>query len=245
MIILLFSLAEPCFAQRDSSLTSDFARMSAKQRSRIALKEQQEAAVDAEFQALMAAAEKEFQRKDHDQALSIYKQARARRPYNVHPKVKIQDLEALIRQRDEALKNTIPETAPVDISPPDEAVPSALPGTTPRMDHGQLANATASTPGPVTNSTADDGTSASPMATRKAPPREPRPEIRSSEARVAHFTGDRIFKEGNAVIEERVVVEDERPVMYRRVSRAWGEEVHFRDGIAISPHAWAEVFGSR
>src|SRR5688500_7347055 len=99
IFFLLISCAE-LVAQRDSSLTEEFGKLSAKQRTKIAQQEEKDAANDLEFKQLMAEAENLFQQKAYDEALSVFKQARKKRPYNVHPKVKIQDLEAFIKERD-------------------------------------------------------------------------------------------------------------------------------------------------
>ena len=77
-------------AQRDSSLTQDFAKLSAKERARMAAHEEQDAAADTAFQARMKQAELRFQQGAFQNALDLYRQARSMRPYNVHPKVKIQ-----------------------------------------------------------------------------------------------------------------------------------------------------------
>lgn len=89
------------FAQEDLSLTSEFAQLSAKERSKIAKKENMEAAGDVTFQGMMKEGEDLFQSGEYNAALDVFKNARQRRPYNVHPKVKIQDLQALIAMEEE------------------------------------------------------------------------------------------------------------------------------------------------
>lgn len=89
-----------CSAQ-NSSLTKDFAKLSAKERTKLAKQEIENAAKDARFIELMSNAESAFRARDYDEALGIYKEARHRRPLNVNPKVKIEDLEALIAQQND------------------------------------------------------------------------------------------------------------------------------------------------
>ena len=117
LLMLLRSSLLP--AQRDSSLTSEFARMSAKERARIAREEGALAETDTAFQAAMRAGEEHFRAARYHEALDRYQRARNLRPHNVHPKVKIQDLQALLaRQGDGAWEpgvekpSSTPEQAP-------------------------------------------------------------------------------------------------------------------------------------
>lgn len=82
-------------------LTAEFANLSAKERTRIAKKEDKEAAQDLVFQDMMQQADVLFKDQQFNEALAVYRQARKRRPYNVHPKVKIQDLQALLKAEEE------------------------------------------------------------------------------------------------------------------------------------------------
>jgi len=53
---------------------------------------------------------------------------------------------------------------------------------------------------------------------------------------------DRIFKEGRAVVHERVVIEGTRTQVWRKVVHPWGEVVYFKDGKAVSEHQWSARF---
>lgn len=83
------------------SLTDEFSRLSAKARTRLAKKEAAEAAADTHFQNLMHRADSLFQVSEYYSSLGMYENARTRRPLNVHPKVKIQDLQALIKREED------------------------------------------------------------------------------------------------------------------------------------------------
>jgi hypothetical protein len=207
-------------AQRDSSLTREFARMSAKERARVAREEEAAAQQDAMFQQLMREGEEHFQSGRYNDALSSFRQARSLRPLNVYPKVKIQDLEALIARQAEV--PVAPTEAPKEIPSPPLPPPSPPPA------------ASAVEP-PVT-------------VPPKEP--APRPEKKPSPAPVRHDTaittpteGIRTFREGRAVVEERTVQEGERLVVWRKVVHPWGEVVHFRDNEAVPARMWQQRFG--
>ncbi len=230
-------------AQRDSSLTEEFSKLSAKQRSKIALQEQDDAAKDPEFIALMKRGEELFKFRRYDEALTVYKQARRKRPYNVHPKVKIQDLEAYIKERDRAATEPVVKPPEKDPGSADQtyAVPAATPliMATPEVD-------------PMA---ADQPRSKAASPSKQIPPSDA-PQIKGSVPIVAlipagHATssvlnqGERIFKEGGAVVTERMLKEYGRKVIYRKVDRPGTRPIHFRDGIPITVRAWDDVFGGR
>lgn len=243
-----------CPAQRDSSLTEEFGRLSAKQRTRIALKEQEEAARDTEFNALMAQAEKHFQDRSYDEALAVFKEARRRRPYNVHPKVKIQDLEAFIKERDrrkEALNEhaavqepnvAVPytPTEPVRTATPPSAVPAKAIKTTP-------PGATVSKP-INTAATADTKASSSlskPAKALSAPKVVPPESQQAITPAVTPAQGERIYKEGASIVIERAIERDGHLIVYRKVFQSSGAVVHFEDGRPITQREWDAVFAVR
>ncbi|MBK9514398.1 MAG: hypothetical protein IPO05_12445 [Flavobacteriales bacterium] len=203
-VALLMGSTVVCMAQRDGSLTPEFARLSAKQRARIAAQEELDAQADTAYQRRMTEAEGLFKEGRFDDALSIYHEARTLRPYNVHPKVKIQDLEALIARRD-AEAQPLPATETVPARP--VKVPVPVPQA-PSVEIGSVKRKSLTTP--------------------VVPP--------SNEA------VDRIFKEGRAVVHERVVIEGTRTQVWRKVVHPWGEVVYFKDGKAVSEHQWSARF---
>jgi hypothetical protein len=99
MLFALGALFSVCTAAQKQSLTTEFAGLSAKERTRLAKQEQEEAALDVEYQHLMEVADEFFRTRSYEQALVIYQTARKRRPLNVNPKVKIEDLMALLAQQ--------------------------------------------------------------------------------------------------------------------------------------------------
>jgi hypothetical protein len=232
--ILLCCLALPgvaAWAQQES-LTEEFARLSAKERTRIASKEARESQLDDRYQAVMEEAEALFRAQRYDDAMEKFQEARVMRPYNVYPKVKIQDLQALIRQRD-GIANE-PE-GPPGAAPDQPAVlpeqRSTVPGNTTTVAPGPLPAAAAIVPsnGP------------SPTAPRSSGP----PALIADEGPAPlPGEGERIFREGRAVVVERVRAEEGRTIVWRKVYHPWGEVHNFRDGVAITDREWAEAFGA-
>jgi hypothetical protein len=228
--VLALLWAGPVAAQteRDRSLTDAFQGMSAKERSKIAAKEVEEAASDQAYQQVMNEAEAHFQAGRYPDALASFKQARSLRPFNVYPKVKIQDLEALLAQAgaapppgNEVLAPASPLDAPAQVPPgrPDTATPTQAPvvpvHAPVRQDQGT-------------------GSAGSSAPVRAAPPADPAWLVDGAE--------ERRYKEGNAFVIERRLMQEGAPVVYKRVQHPWGQVYYFKDGEPIDPRVWKERF---
>lgn len=238
-------------AQQDSSLTRLFDGMSAKERSRIAKQEQEESAKDAKYQAMMEQGDALFREQRFDEALAAYQSARQMRPYNVYPKVRIQDLQALIarKQAEEAqvTEQSKPEAPPV----PEPAIPVVQEkAQEPREEVQPLPSQVEERPvpasprqlpppGPVPEPAKSVAT---PTAMRAVDPQPARHEAPAADP-LPDGVQERIFKEGRSVVVERTVVEEGRSTIYRKVLHPWGGAAWFKDAIAISERAWDEVFG--
>lgn len=240
IIALLVGAAMVCgsavHAQPDTSLTREFGHLSAKARARIAKQEQQDAAGDARYQAVMAEAEVLFQAKRYDESLDRFQAARTMRPLNVYPKVKIQDLQAFIAERNAAKAEVVRDSLrslPVETTPAKEA-------------------STSTTAAPVV---AEAQKEAIVVPPKKEPPITPtkqeRPNTEAPKERLAMETSappptdglvERMYVEGRATVLERKLTRNGRVEVYRKVTHPWGQIVHFRDGVAISEREWAEVF---
>lgn len=251
--------------QRDESLARDFEKMSAKERAKVAKEEQEGAAKDVAYQAVMAEAEKLFQQQAYEASMEKFKEARNMRPYNVYPKVKIQDLEALIARRDatkaaaeptpvveEPIATPIPlpvkavdpvgEEEPVKVEEP--PVESSKPVAKEVPAAGRLV--LGSPERPVVERVREE-----PVQQRTSPPVRtvveekpvPRMERRviPQEPGPVLEEGERIYKEGRSVVLERRLAVEGRIVVFRKVSHPWGEVHHFRDGIAITDREFEEA----
>ena len=219
-------------AQKDSSLTKEFERMSAKERARVAKQEEVGAAKDSGFQAAMAEAETLFKQQQYDAALEKYQAARRLRPLNVHPKVKIQDLQALIKRREEARAKEIPLV-------PAPSIP-VLPERTEVLDAAQPSGpAITSSEQPVKE------TATKPVLAPSRPRQAVAAPVRTSNSlssSPAHKSPDgvneRMYMEGRAVVIERVLTVDGRSEVYRKVTHPWGAVNYFRDGSPVPERVW-------
>lgn len=241
-------------AQPDTSLTREFAGLSAKERSRLARKEAEEALQDQAFQAVMRDAEALFTAQRYDDALFRFEEARRMRPLNVYPKVKIQDLQALIAERNaerEAARDTAPQPAPPQAVSPVEPEPLPQPPVEVQVPEPVPA------PPAVTRPALRDTVVPPPARKEQVSRPEPRPG-RTAPATGAYSNAtpadtpapvmpdglqEHTYKEGNAVVLERRLVKEGRETIYRRVNHPWGAVVYFEDGLAIPARRWAEVFG--
>lgn len=219
-------------AQGDA-LTEEFGRLSAKERTRIAQEEIAQAANDQQYQQVMAEADEHFRHQRYEDALERYTVARAMRPYNVYPKVKIQDLQALMEKRDaetkrEALTVLVEEpggsAAPV-FDTPVPVKEEVAPPSGPKAAQPEKRSEVKPVPRP------------SPVIERQAVIQDPpTPDEGMTE---------RTLREGRAVVLERVLVQDGRITTWRKVDHPWGQTVYFRDGIAVSERLWEETFPGR
>lgn len=256
LVLPAWLLVSAIQAQPDSSLTPEFAGMSAKERSRLARKEAEEAGQDAAFQAVMRDAEALFTAQRYDEALARFEEARRLRPLNVYPKVKIQDLQALIAKRNAERRAVVDTTLPIP-SPPNEVKPAEpRPTPSPAPQVKEPAPMPQPVPAPPLPR---DSVVPPPSSKEEAPRPQPRPvqpplppgmsvpSPASSTETPAPVKPDglqeRTYKEGNAVVLERRVVKEGRETIYRRVNHPWGAVVYFEDGLAIPARRWVEVFG--
>jgi len=237
---LLLGAAE-AGAQEDTSLTKEFAGMSAKERTRVAKQETEDAARDPAFQAVMQEAEALFSAQRYDEALARFQEARRMRPLNVYPKVKIKDLEALIAKRDAErsveppVEQLVAVPDPVVVTPPPTPVPTKVEAAK-TEEPPKPKPLIAPVPDPMVRTT---------PAEQSMPIARPAPSVRdSAKTPLAEGTHERIYKEGRAVVQERRIVTAGQETVYRKVTHPWGDVVYFQDGLAVPARVWAEVFGA-
>ena len=245
LLLALFTMF--CVAQDDAGLTEEFSKLSAKERARIAKQEQEEAAKDPKYQAVMAKAEDLFKQRQYDDALARFTEARGIRPYNVYPKVKIQDLQALIAKR-EAERAALPDTSVVRIDPPKPVI-------TPVAQQVEavvvVQSAPPPSPEPIPVPKVEPPPVVRPVVEKPKAIAPPRDTVRvaplpvESAPKLADGTTERTYQEGRAIVLERQVVTNGKVVIYKKVTHPWGEPVYFKDGIAIPARVWNEAFGAR
>lgn len=211
-------------------LEGDFSTLSAKERSRIAKAEEDGASKDAQYQATMSKAEELFREQRFDEALEQFLAARDMRPYNVYPRVKIQDLQALIARRDAA-------------NAAQEEVPGSAIDEPPPQKEGPPRSSTVLSPPDGAQSKPEERPeqhSALPIVDRPKPATSV-PDTPSAPP----ADGERIYKEGRAVVVERNTTVEGKVAVFRKVTHPWGEVMYFKDGAAIPERVWTEVFGTR
>ena len=258
-VLLTFGLATTVAAQ-EVGLARDFEKLSAKQRARIAKEEQEAARVDVGFQAVMTQAEDLFRQLRYEGSMTKFKEARVMRPYNVYPKVKIQDLQALIAKRDAeaAAAALVPEPAITTKAPaeppipvvqaPVELVSTAQPGT--------VSPARLVIGDPVREPSAEVSDAPRPTLVeepvRVVPAEKADPPVEAVQKVMAPPTeapvlveGERVYKEGRSVVVERTVQQDDHLVVFRKVTHPWGEVNHFRDGVPVSERAYQRAMDDR
>jgi len=255
----------PCVAQGgDGSLTGDFKKLSPKERSKIAARETHEAAADSGYQDIMKQADAAFRAGRYEDALAAFHEARSIWPYNVYPKVKIQDLQALIKKQDEERVGQTP-VVPPPADPPGPAVvatpspqetpepplntPHPLVSPDPPLD--TTAPSVAPLPSPVETETTPAPMEKKPVpAADMAPPNIPAAASVNQTRRASTpgpdirpiTIGERIYMEAGATVTERTVEDEGRPVVYKKVVHPWGQTYHFKDGLAISDREWNDRF---
>lgn len=251
MIAAVHAWASTLVHAQENGLTSEFSRLSAKERTRLAREESEAALRDTAFQATMARAEGHFQARRYEAAMADYEHARAIRPLNVYPPVKIGDLRVLIAKRDAAIEQAradssaraatsaavrVQEHAPPPASPAEQA-PVRTASPAPPDTAGQGRSVTA------------PKASAAPPPARPAPrtPVSVIPKEQAPAAAVAREPGihEEQFKEGNAIVLQRTVTTPTEVHVYRKVTHPWGRTFHFLDGLPVDERAWTDRFGDR
>lgn len=243
-----------CLAQgKRESLTRDFASLPAKERSRIAAREAEEARQDTLYQRLMREGDLAFQAGHYNEALDTFRKARELRPYNVYPKVKIEDLQALIRKREAAVAAEaappveLPEAVPakpepeaVVADPPDAPAPKS-PSAAVQEDAPapQPAASPPVAPAPDTQPAVTQRPPATPV---KADPPPPLPPLPMAEEQPVRETGSRVYLQAGAVVTENSVEENGKVVVYKRVAHPWGQTFYFKDGLDMTAREWEARF---
>ena len=230
LAITVLALAMPIRAQEADPLIEGLKHLSPKERSQMAAKETTEAESDSAYQAVMQLAEAAFREARYEDALSAYEQARKMRPYNVYPKVKIQDLQVLLKRREQKSSQAAPTEAT-----------GTLPEVTPSPSRPGTSGSTSppTDPGPVDVGHPAERPSARPDPIRPAAKPSKGEDPVSSKPLIP---GERTYMEGGAVVTERVVEEEEKLVVYKRVVQRSGQVFHFKDRRPIPAQVWDELF---
>ncbi|MBK9276149.1 MAG: hypothetical protein IPM49_16635 [Flavobacteriales bacterium] len=239
---------------QDRGLSGEFSQLSAKERSRLAREEIEAALKDTAFQATMARAEAHFQARRYEVAMADYERARALRPLNVYPPVKIDDLRVLIAKRDAAVAQARADSAARSVPPPEPPVvrEEEVAERAPSPPEQPVVTAPGTAPAQVVEAAPPEPVPPRPRATpqaRPAPTPVVRPDVKGPEPPVPAVREPGIheeqFKEGNAIVLQRTVTTATEVHIYRKVTHPWGRTFHFLDGLPVDERAWTERFGDR
>ena len=212
----------PVRAQQVDPLSEGMKKLSPKERSKLAVKETMESESDSTYQEVMRQAETAFREGRYEDALAVYEQARKMRPYNVYPKVKIQDLQALLNKRDEEQREQ-----------PGTATPGAIVTGPPQPVLGEV---------PVASEKPDVRPSVKSFVPVPVEPQQSTTHVQAAPLPPAADPGERVYLEGGAVVTERTVEEEGKIVVYKRVVQRSGQVFHFRDRLPIPAQTWEERF---
>lgn len=235
--------------------------MSPKERARVAQREQEESRTDGAYQAKMAEGETLFQQDRYEEAMALFEEARILRPLNVYPKVKIEDLKVLIRQRDE--RNAAEKDGSEVPQPPhavDTGGASALPDQpapvavkAPEAGPLEVFSPNDRVPPPADSTTTTPASlgGSDPAPVRKQMTRTMQaPRTEPAEALPPTPTPpppdgvvENRYKQGSAQVTEMMVTQNGRTTVFKRVAHKYGQVYYFEDGQAIDGRVWRERFG--
>jgi len=229
-ITLLFFVISIAFYGQD-----DWSKLSAKQKIKIAKKEQKAAKKDPEYLKLMDDALLLFQEGKYDEAITKYQAAHKRRPDNVYPVVMLEDIEVALNLPVE--DQTEITTEAIEI----EAIPEIEEEITDTKVEIQQNDAQ--------KETVEPEVIVLPKEVEK-PATVTRPSQHAEQTTTRtqvqrEYLNDGIykdsFKEGNADVEQVKIVEKGVETVYRKVSHPWGAIYYFKGEDSISEKEWIDL----
>ena len=244
LTILFLGISTGSIAQKD------FSKLSGRAKAKLAKKERKEAKKDKEYQLMMEEAHDNFVGQKYHDALDLYEKARERRPLNVYPKVKIEDvLLAMQNQPQEENVETVFED-PLKIESPPEPEKISDPADAQER---------------IEEVFEEEIQKAEDIVEKEVPPppKEEKSEPKvdkvvivkdedlkpMSEAQLREDLGQRYedgvhektFTEGNKTITERIVVKEGLGDIYRRVQYAWGA-FYFKNNKSVTKNTWDQSY---
>ncbi|NND77050.1 MAG: hypothetical protein HKN39_02565 [Flavobacteriales bacterium] len=230
------------------SFSQDLKGKSGREKSKIAKKERKEAKKDKEFVALMDSAHTLFADNKFDDALKIYEKAKARRPLNIYPKVKIEDILLAKKNYDEDVMKA-PEV-PITPEVVDEKGLPEIPEEdriekTYEEEIEKAEKVVKDEVPPPPSVVKDKKEDASKLDVRNEEGLKPmtekeiREELgRTYEDGIYEYT----FEEGKKTITERIIVKNGLGDLYRKVVHQWGGKFYFKNNNSISENTWMQTY---
>lgn len=247
--ILLFVISFTFYGQ------DDWSKLSAKQKIKIAKKEQKAAKKDPEYLKLMDDALLLFQAGKYDEAITKYQAAHDRRPDNVYPVVMLEDIEVALNlpeenKTEEIVEDITPEVEVKTEKIVEETEPEAIEVTSDIEINEEITDIKVETQqDDVVTETIEPEIIVLPIEAEK--PTEvpkPTPNAEQTTTRVQvqkEYLNDGIykdsFKEGNADVEQVMIVDKGVETVYRKVSHPWGAIYYFKGEDSISEKEWKDL----
>ena len=239
LILLILSLSTSFYGQ------DDWSKLSAKQKIKIAKKEQKAAKKDPEYLKLMEEALVLFQEGNFEDAKVKYEAAHDRRPDNVYPIVMLEDIEVAINSPEEAKEEAIVEESVQEVIE-EEVTPIVAPlisETNVEIQEDELEE-------PIVEPEITESkeiilpTVAEKPTTVVKPTKHPEKETTRVQVQ-KEYLNDGVykdsFKEGSANVEQIKIVNKGVETTYRKVSHSWGAIYYFKGEDSISKNEWEDL----
>lgn len=240
IVTLLFFAISILFYGQD-----EWSTMSAKQKIKIAKKEQKAAKKDPEYLKLMDEALLLFQKGNYKDAQRKYQEAHDRRPDNVYPKVMLEDIDIAMSLPEEEKEEVIVEE-PIQEPIEEEVLLVVTPEIAePAVEKPQESEENNSKEEEIV----ETEVVALPQEVEKPTTVEkpkPQPERTTTRVQVQkEYLSDGVykdsFKEGNADVEQIKIVKKGIETTYRKVSHSWGAIYYFKGENDISKKEWEDL----
>ena len=235
LLFFAFVLSNNSFGQ------SDWSKMTANQKIKLAKKEQKAAKKDPEYLKLMEEALALFQDGKFDEAKNLYTAAHNRRPDNVYPMVMLDDIEVAMNMPivEEIVEEVIIEETVVEEITPIIEEENAEVVEEIKVVEDEKVEEIAVEPEPIVV----------PIATEKKLEEEKKEITVNEKVVIEHpvkvYDEDGVYKEdlkeGNATINQVTIVEKGVAVVFRKVSHPWGAVYFFQNGDPITKSEWNKM----
>jgi hypothetical protein len=242
VVFLFVVISSPILSQES------FADLPAKKRISIAEQEEIEAKADEGFQKMMMEGHELFKAKHYLKAIRKYEEAKEKRPYNVYPKVIIDDIELSMKdtlkvlraaEKEELLRKAANPSEEKVEEPKESVVPEETrEERLEKMDDWEAMErekrerareeeeAKPEIP-PVKKSSAGDVPNLSMADFQK-----------DLAKRYPEGVTETIEKEGNRTVTTRIFVADGKGSEYKKVVHDWGGVFYFKNGEAVTERVW-------
>lgn len=227
----------------------DFDKLSGKAKAKVAKKEKREAKKDQEYQLMMDDAHSKFASKEYHDALALYEKAQERRPLNIYPKVKIEDVLLAMQNQpeDETLESVFQNPLQIENTRPGNELENQKEERVEQEFDKEIKKAEEIVKEelpPPPKETKVDEPKVDKVIIEKEEDIKPltESELRKDLGnRYEDGVHENTFTEGNKEITERIVVKDGLGDLYRRVQYKWGA-FYFKNNKSVTKNTWDQSY---